>query len=200
MNMPTKQEIGDWHKECAVDARRPESSIGSWPFEVSCDDLAEIVVAALSRWGRPAAPPAPEPGVVGELVDRLGWIAAQLFDIGWSDDSASVARAATLLQQLSAPALMVVPAGSLHVVDLPPGRIEPLSAPAPVEVPVPVAVAERLPGEGDLDAEGRLWIFMPDIGSPPSWRLVDPRDIRPYHTHWSPAHAIPVPQAGEGEV
>ena len=47
------------------------------------------------------APPAPEPGEVAELVDRLGWIAAQLGDIGWSDDSASVARAATLLQQLS---------------------------------------------------------------------------------------------------
>jgi hypothetical protein len=45
------------------------------------------------------APPATEPGEVAELVDRLGWIAAQLGDIGWSDDSASVARAATLLQQ-----------------------------------------------------------------------------------------------------
>ena len=49
-------------------------------------------------------PAAPEVGEVGELVDRLGWIAAQLGDIGWSDDSASVARAATLLSQLSAPA------------------------------------------------------------------------------------------------
>ena len=47
-------------------------------------------------------------GEAGELVDRLGWIAAQLGDIGWSDDSASVARAAALLQQFSAP-----PAGPL---------------------------------------------------------------------------------------
>ena len=69
----------------------------------------------------PAAPEAPEAGEVGELADRLGWIAAQLGDIGWSDDSASVARAATLLQQLSAPAPVVVP----------------------------VAVSERLPGEGE---------------------------------------------------
>jgi hypothetical protein len=28
------------------------------------------------------------------------------------------------------------------------------------------------------------WIVMPDIGTAPSWRLVDPRDIGPYHTHW----------------
>jgi hypothetical protein len=34
-----------------------------------------------------------------ELADRLGWIAAQLFDIGWEGDSASVARAAALLRQ-----------------------------------------------------------------------------------------------------
>jgi hypothetical protein len=34
-----------------------------------------------------------------ELVDRLGWIAAQLSDIGWECDSASVARAAVLLRQ-----------------------------------------------------------------------------------------------------
>ena len=35
-----------------------------------------------------------------ELADRLGWIAAQLSDIGWGDDSASVARAAALLREL----------------------------------------------------------------------------------------------------
>jgi hypothetical protein len=34
-----------------------------------------------------------------KLVDRLGWIAAQLSDIGWEGDSASVARAAVLLRQ-----------------------------------------------------------------------------------------------------
>jgi hypothetical protein len=55
------------------------------------------------------APAAPEAGEVGELVDRLGWIAAQLGDIGWSDDSASVARAAALLSQPPAPAPAVVP-------------------------------------------------------------------------------------------
>lgn len=64
----------------------------------------------------------------------------------------------------------------------------------------PVAVSERLPGEGDCDAKGRCWIFMPDIGTAPSWRLVDPRDIGPYHTHWLPHDAIPLPQAGVVEA
>jgi hypothetical protein len=65
----------------------------------------EMALTPEERWNlyEPAAPPAPEPGEVGELVDRLGWIAAQLGDIGWSDDSASVARAATLLSQQAAP-------------------------------------------------------------------------------------------------
>jgi hypothetical protein len=57
----------------------------------------------------------------------------------------------------------------------------------------PVPVRERLPGPEDCDAEGRCWIYMPDIGTAPSWRLVDPRDIGPYHTHWLPAHALPAP-------
>ena len=55
----------------------------------------------------------------------------------------------------------------------------------------PVPVSERLPGPEDCDAEGRCWIHMPDIGTCPSWRLTDPRDIGPYHTHWLPAHALP---------
>jgi hypothetical protein len=91
----------------------------------SLEILQQMVAAAITRWRAPAAQPAtppapevgeqhvsqpyklPEPGEVaevGELADRLGWIAAQLGDIGWSDDAASVACAATLLSQLSAPA------------------------------------------------------------------------------------------------
>jgi hypothetical protein len=59
----------------------------------------------------------------------------------------------------------------------------------------PVPVSERLPGPEDCDGDGRCWIFMPDIGTDPSWRLTDPRDIGPYHTHWLPHHALPTPEA-----
>jgi hypothetical protein len=59
----------------------------------------------------------------------------------------------------------------------------------------PVPVSERLPGPEDCDEQGRCWILMPDIGTDPSWRLTDPRDIGPYHTHWLPHHALPTPEA-----
>jgi hypothetical protein len=117
----------------------------------------------LTRWGRPATPPAPEVGEVEELVRRLrDWHSIPLLE--------ERERAATLLSQLSAPALAVVP----------------------------VAVSERLPGEGDCDAEGRCWCFAYD-GRVRGWTL---RIIEPgvYDTHWLPAHAIPMPHAGEGEA
>ena len=59
-------------------------------------------IDADARAALAAEPPAPAPSADGEreeLTDRLGWIAAQLSDIGWGDDSASVARAAALLRQ-----------------------------------------------------------------------------------------------------
>ena len=61
--------------------------------------------------------------------------------------------------------------------------------------PQPVEVSER-PWErkGWCDEQGRCWIFMPDIGTDPSWRLTDPRDVGPYHTHSLPANALPTPE------
>jgi hypothetical protein len=87
----------------------------------------------------------------------------------------------------------------------PPGQpvaIEPRGCPTPgacscvepAAQPEPVPVSERLPGPGDCDGEGRCWIFMPDIGTDPSWRLTDPRDIGPYHTHSLPHYALPTPE------
>ena len=120
-----------------------------------------------------AAPAAPEPGEVGELVDRLGWIAAQLGNFGWSDDSDCVARAATLLQQQAAPA----PAA------------------------VPVAVAERLPGEGDYHPElawcwgyryGRWTMMEQSCFAPPKEHIEA--------TYWCHYSDIPLPQIGEGEA
>ena len=45
------------------------------------------------------ATPAMESVRLNELVGRLGWIAAQLSDIGWGDDSASVAQASDLIRR-----------------------------------------------------------------------------------------------------
>jgi hypothetical protein len=72
--------------------------------------------------------------------------------------------------------------------------LEQLSAPAPV-VPVPVLVGERLPGEGDCDAEGTCWVWNVTAYTWGLFRL----DLTA-HSHWLPAHAIPLPQAGEGEA
>jgi hypothetical protein len=75
----------------------------------------------------------------------------------------------------------------------------PVTPPAP-EV-VPVAVSERLPGEEDCDADGRCWLFS-KVES--EWRLLNAANPGVPHlkycfSHWLPAHAIPLPQAGEGE-
>ena len=63
--------------------------------------------------------------------------------------------------------------------------------------PAPIPVAERWPRQEDCDAEVRCWIYMPDIATAPSWRLAQPRDIGPFHTHWLPADALPLPGSGE---
>jgi hypothetical protein len=146
------------------------------PDELAADEAPEIlgeVGATFEAMLEQQAPPAPEPGEVGEVVGAMRREASAAESCGHLCfmEPMDMERAATLLQQLSAPTPVVAA----------------------------VAVNERLPGEGDCDAEGRCWIFMPDIGTAPSWRLVDPRDIGPYHTHWRPAHAIPLPQAGERE-
>jgi hypothetical protein len=72
-------------------------------------DVVPAMRAALARWGRPTTPPAPEVGELGELVLSLRETAARLDD-DWYHASARIMRsAATLLQQLSAPAPVVVP-------------------------------------------------------------------------------------------
>jgi hypothetical protein len=135
MNMPTKQEIDDWHEECAVDARGPESSIGFWPFEVGGDDLAEIVVATLSRWGSLATSPAPELGEVARFAAWLQEHAGQCAELGRPDWAHMAARAATLLEQQQH--LLGLAGKELDAF------IEQQAAP-----PAVVPVAERLPEPG----------------------------------------------------
>lgn len=65
----------------------------------------------------------------------------------------------------------------------------------------PIPVAERLPGEGDCDAEGRCW--QEEEGTscdPPAWILVHRvRIIERARGRFLPFHALPLPAApGEG--
>ena len=154
----------------------------------------------LARWGRPAAPPAPEVGDVGELVDALKvidkmqqeWVLLSNDDDGTASPSLSMpislrrflvlrdalSRAATLLQQQAAPA----------------------------PVAVPVAVGERLPGEGETVRKGDDdWAWGQErsllTGQPaPRWRLMRVSCLAEEAVNWLPSHAIPLPQAGEVEV
>ena len=124
----------------------------------------------------PAAP-APKPGEVGELVAQLGEDGKRLIAAGYANASVEtrdlgirVTRAAALLQQQAAP--------------------------APAVVPVEVDLKEK-----DFDAEGRCWHFMPGFpGLAPEWRLIRPVKLGPFVSHRAPAHAIPLPQGGEGEA
>ena len=67
----------------------------------------------------------------------------------------------------------------------------------PSNLVTPIAVSERLPGEGDCDAEGRLWVWS-TAGAMARWQLVYLKFVRNVSfAHWRPFHAIPLPQAGE---
>jgi hypothetical protein len=142
--------------------------------------------ALLERLKSSAAPPAPEPGEeVGLLVAELRRLERYAMDKGsdhgdWLDAAVELDRAATWLQQLSAPAPAVVP----------------------------VAVSERLPDRrpesegGDCDAEGRCWWFSPSAFWPRKIRSCWTLDSEAMEgdTHWRPFRAIPIPQAGEVEA
>ena len=134
------------------------------------EDIIELVRAILDRWGRPAAPAAPKPGEVGELVEWLAMLRNGSRGVATHYDD-RLARIITLLSQLSAPAPAVVP----------------------------VAVAERLPGDGDCDAEGRCWQEEPGSScESPGWDLVHRIRVIEYgHGRWLPFHAIPLPQPNE---
>jgi hypothetical protein len=73
----------------------------------------EILQRALARWGRPASP-APEPGEVAELVAEVELMANHAAAACQFGDAKILSSAATLLQQLSAPA----PASNFTTTDL----------------------------------------------------------------------------------
>jgi hypothetical protein len=51
---PTDEEIDDWHGRCA-DLTRVGEADHYWAFDLRHDEVADVVRAALARWGRPAA-------------------------------------------------------------------------------------------------------------------------------------------------
>lgn len=57
---PSDEELDDWHSRCA-DLTRLGEAEHYWAFDLQGDDVAAVARAALSRWGRPAAAPVPEP-------------------------------------------------------------------------------------------------------------------------------------------
>jgi hypothetical protein len=129
----------------------------------------------------------------------------------------ALTRAATLLSQQAAPAPAVVPPSGYSyrypdgirfndgkdVNGCRPSEVIPYwfsQPPAPAPVVVPVAVAERLPGEGDCDTEGRCWLLHVDKLGLLEWHFLNrypSLDSYSYYgyTHWLPHHAIPLPQA-----
>ncbi len=164
----------------------PEAGEGRWSEGVCGDGAAilfdgvmvpiEEVVRALNR--TPAAPPAPAEGEVEDLVAWLTMLRDNSTGIATRYDE-RLTRAATLLRQLSAPAPVVVP----------------------------VAVSERpiLKSSSFNNADGHCWCGTKasvdatgdlDVVLPPSWELREPCS---QDDCVLPAHAIPLPQAGEAE-
>ena len=129
--------------ENAMLATAPDHAKPHWPSwadlpntdaRIHALNTADILLA---RWGHPAAPPAPEPGEVGELV---AWLHGQ---DGGREKRAIHSRIATLLQQQQ------------HLLGLACQELDNFmeqqqTAPAPVVVPVPVT--ERLPQAGEVKA------------------------------------------------
>jgi len=82
-----------------------------------------------------------------------------------------------------------------------PPTAQPTPPVAPVPVVVPVAVSERLPEAEDCDAEGCCWWAAPETDRKCAVWCFGPKYPPSMFgaTHWLPAHAIPLPQAGEVE-
>ena len=141
-------------------------------MELIIPEITSTIRKAVEQ-GRPTAPPAPAvvpvAREVGELVDCLQIRAASLgtegANLSLRGDAAYFTRGGALLQ------------------------LQRLG-PAPAAVPEPVA--ERLPGEGDLDGQGTCWVWN---ATSYTWGLF--RLDATCHSHWLPANAIPLPPEPE---
>lgn len=153
----------------------------------SIECLQGLINDAISRWGRPAAPPAP---TAKELKELEGWLQEMLGSPSaaaaaqWETNIKYLAKflrmvdSAFLRQQLlqqenhrfrepERTILCDILANGTLLPDPDGTRYwDPSNAPAVV----PVAVSERLPGEEDCDAEGRCWLLTVE-DEYPQWRL-----------------------------
>ena len=148
---------------------RPDWPEG-WAGVTQCQ-LTALIGKALEHWGRPAAPPAPPAQEVGAaLADlenlELAFESSFECKVRTSRIRPALLHYATLLQQQAAPAPAVVP----------------------------VAVSDRLPGEGDCDEFGHCWWWCDMHNEWQNRKSTFAASL--HHSHWLPASAIPLPQAG----
>lgn len=199
---PTSDEIDAWHTRCA-DATRDGSAGHYWAFEVQSDYLREIVAAALEQWGAPAEPvgDVPTDEDLDELFteidqggEALSWRAyarAVLSRYGYHPAPVAEGEAGELVDKLRVYSSECSPlwAGLVRrAADI-------LTRLALQPVPVAEKPWER---EGWCDGDDQCWMGDPGGGGfIPSWRLCRPEDA-PRMSVALPAHAIPLPQAGEG--
>ena len=150
--------------------------------EESAESLLQIIRIALSRWGN--QPPAP---------DHLRTATEMVADGEREELAQWMDRFHEYAYELGRPdwGHMTTRAAAL------------LRQPAPA--PVPVVVSERLPEQGDCDAEGRCWVGCSaqidqtgdfDAEYNASWEL---SPVHPQDEVWLPHWALPRPPQG-GEV
>ena len=160
---PTLKEVSEF-----IDKEAPKS----WNFGAQHHDVMRIVLAAITRWGRPT----PQPPADGEVAELVEWLTT-LRD----HDLQHVAP-------YSHPSIA-------HWHDFLTRAAELLERPTPQ----PVAVSERLPGPEDCDEQGRCWVGGGQLVSgSPTWILgysAWASRFPDVHYCWLPANALPIPEA-----
>ena len=183
---PTDKEIDDWWDE-RCELTRLGKANDFWSFDVQRSDLHKIVRAALARWGRPTL----QPDLAGPTDEEL-----TLFTVEWWRSFMHLeggAKEETPINEII---------HSLHFVDFLEDALARWGRPAITPIPV----SERLPGPEDCDAEGFCWWWHPDHKEEDfsdGWMRLKPEwavgrhdsDDSAVHTHWLPAHALPLPAA-----
>ena len=141
-------------------------------YDIERQALLDLVRLALTRYGAQAVPQqGPTLDDISELCDEFN------FPLGEDEAGSTLCQAIRLWEMANA---LITRYGAQAV---------------------PVAVAERLPGEGDCDAEGRCWWYMAahttGIFRQSSTWCLGKRVAEDFSiwTHWLPHWALPLPEA-----